>query len=189
MPYPSGICASVNNEVIHGIPGNRELKSGDIVSIDVGACYNGYHGDAARTFAVGKCSKEALKLIEVTKNSFFEGLKKAYPDNRIIDISGNIQDYVEQNGYSLVKEFTGHGIGKELHEDPEVPNYRTKVRGHKLIPGIAIAVEPMVNSGEGDIIIAEDNWTVLTLDGELSAHYENTVIITEGEPLLTTFYK
>lgn len=188
IPYPSGICASINNEIIHGIPGNRELKSGDIISVDVGARFNGFHGDAARTYPVGHCSEEALRLIEVTKNSFFEGMKKAYPGNRIIDISGNIQDYVEKNGFSLVREFTGHGIGKELHEEPEIPNYRTKIRGPRLVPGMALAVEPMVNAGKSAIMIASDNWTVLTADGKLSAHYENTVIITDNDPMLTTLY-
>lgn len=187
-PYPAGICASINNEVIHGIPGNRQLKEGDIISIDVGARYNGYHGDAARTYPVGKCSDEALKLIEVTENSFFEGIKKAYTGNRIIEISGNIQDYVEKNGFSVVREFTGHGIGKELHEEPEVPNYRTLIRGQRLVPGMALAIEPMVNAGKSGIMIASDNWTVLTADAKLSAHYENTVIITDNEPMLTTLY-
>lgn len=186
VPFPASLCISINDEVIHGIPSSRTLKDGDIVSIDAGACYKGYHGDAARTFPVGECSPEALRLIAVTEQSFFEGMKNAVPGCRIIDVSGNIQDYVESNGYSLVREFTGHGIGKELHEDPEVPNYRGRIRGHRLEPGVAIAVEPMVNAGKCGIRIAGNRWTVLTADGSLSAHYENTVIITDGEPLLTT---
>ncbi|HHT92115.1 MAG TPA: type I methionyl aminopeptidase [Clostridiaceae bacterium] len=188
-PFPAAICTSINDEVIHGIPGNRVLKEGDIISIDVGALYNGYHGDAARTYPVGKCSEEALRLIEVTQNSFFEGIKKAYTGNRIIDISGNIQDYVEKNGFSVVREFTGHGIGKELHEGPEIPNYRSRIPGPRLVSGMSLAIEPMVNAGMSNIRMASDHWTVLTADGKFSAHYENTVIITDNEPILTTLYK
>lgn len=188
-PFPAAICTSINDEVIHGIPGNRVLKEGDIISIDVGALYNGYHGDAARTYPVGKCSEEALRLIEVTQNSFFEGIKKAYTGNRIIDISGNIQDYVEKNGFSVVREFTGHGIGKELHEGPEIPNYRSRIPGPRLVSGMSLAIEPMVNAGMSNIRMASYYWTVLTADGKFSAHYENTVIITDNEPILTTLYK
>ncbi len=186
IPFPASLCVSINDEVIHGIPGERTLKTGDIVSVDVGACYKGYHGDAARTYPVGECTPEALRLIAVTEQSFFEGIQKAVPGYRIIDVSGSIQDYAEGHGYSLVREFTGHGIGKELHEDPEVPNFRGRIKGHRLEPGVAIAVEPMVNAGKCGIRIAENRWTVLTADGSLSAHYENTVIVTEEEPLLTT---
>jgi len=187
--FPASICSSVNDAIIHGIPGNTILREGDIISIDVGACYKGYHGDAARTYTVGKCSNEASRLIAVTEQSFFKGIENAVPNNRIIDVSGNIQDYVESFGYTLVKEFTGHGIGRDLHEDPEVPNYRTRFRGIRLRPGMAIAVEPMVLAGSEDIRIDKNGWTVLTKDGSLSAHYENTVIITDGEPELTTLLK
>jgi methionyl aminopeptidase len=186
IKFPGAICASVNGEVIHGIPDGRVLKEGDIISVDVGAYYNGFHGDAARTFPVGKVSDEASKLIEVTKQSFFEGLKFVKPNNRVSDISGAIEDYVVSFGYSVVKEYTGHGIGRELHEDPEVPNYRTNRRGHRLAAGMAIAIEPMVNQGTDEISLAGNKWTVCTKDGKLSAHYENTVIVTDDEPLIVT---
>ena len=184
--FPATLCASVNHEVIHGIPNEKPLREGDSVSIDVGACYDGYHGDAARTFPVGKCSEAALQLINVTRQSFFEGIQFAVPGHRIIDISGAIQDYAEGYGYSIVRDYTGHGIGRELHEDPEVPNYRGRVRGYRLQPGMAIAVEPMVNAGGYGVYVKPNKWTVCTKDGSLSAHYENTVIVTDGEPLLTT---
>ena len=186
VKFPGAICASVNGEIIHGIPDGRHLKEGDIISVDVGAFYNGFHGDAARTFPVGKVSEAALKLIEVTRQSFFEGLKFVRPNNRVSDVSGAIQDYAESFGYSIVKEYTGHGVGRELHEDPEVPNYRTNRRGHRLAAGMAIAIEPMVNQGTADIVLSNNKWTVYTKDGKLSAHYENTVIVTEGEPLIVT---
>lgn len=186
VKFPGAICASVNGEIIHGIPDHRHLKEGDIISVDVGAFYNGFHADAARTFPVGKVSEDALKLIEVTRQSFFEGLKFVRPNNRVSDISGAIQDYAESFGYSIVKEYTGHGVGRELHEDPEVPNYRTNRRGHRLAAGMAIAIEPMVNQGTADIVLGNNKWTVYTKDGKLSAHYENTVIVTEGEPLIVT---
>lgn len=186
-PFPASICTSVNDEIIHGIPSGRILEEGDIVSIDAGVSFRGYQADACRTFTVGKCSEEALRLIAVTKQSFFEGVKKAVPNNRIIDVSGAIQDYVEGNGYSLVKEYTGHGIGRELHEDPEVPNYRGRIRGPRLQPGVAIAIEPMVCAGSDKIVVDSRNkWTVSTADGKLSAHYENTVIVTDGEAFITT---
>lgn len=184
--FPASICSSVNDEVIHGIPGSRELREGDIISIDVGACYKGYHGDAARTFSVGQCSPEASRLITVTRDSFFKGVEKAVVGNRVIDVSGAIQDNVESNGFSLVREFTGHGIGRGLHEEPEVPNYRGRVRGIRFIPGVAIAVEPMVNAGGAGIYVARDGWTVRTSDKSLSAHYENTIIVTDDEPIITT---
>ncbi len=186
VKFPGAICASVNGEIIHGIPDGRHLKEGDIISVDVGAFYNGFHGDAARTFPVGKVSEAALKLIEVTRQSFFEGLKFVRPNNRVSDVSGAIQDYAESFGYSIVKEYTGHGVGRELHEDPEVPNYRINRRGHRLAAGMAIAIEPMVNQGTADIVLSNNKWTVYTKDGKLSAHYENTVIVTEGEPLIVT---
>ena len=163
VKFPGAICASVNGEIIHGIPDGRHLKEGDIISVDVGAFYNGFHGDAARTFPVGKVSEAALKLIEVTRQSFFEGLKFVRPNNRVSDVSGAIQDYAESFGYSIVKEYTGHGVGRELHEDPEVPNYRTNRRGHRLAAGMAIAIEPMVNQGTADIVLSNNKWTVYTL--------------------------
>ena len=186
IKFPGAICASLNGEVIHGIPDGRRLREGDIISVDVGAFYNGFHGDAARTFPVGRVSEDALKLIEVTRQSFFEGLKFVRPNNRISDISGAIQDYAESFGYSIVKEYTGHGVGRELHEYPEVPNYRTNRRGHRLAAGMAIAIEPMVNQGGADIVLAANKWTVYTKDGKLSAHYENTVIVTDDDPLIVT---
>lgn len=186
IKFPGAICASVNGEIIHGIPDGRHLKEGDIISIDVGAYYNGFHADAARTFPVGQISADASKLIAVTKQSFFEGLKFVRPNNRVSDISGAIQDYAESFGYSIVKEYTGHGVGRELHEDPEVPNYRTNRRGHRLAAGMAIAIEPMINQGTADIALGSNKWTVYTKDGKLSAHYENTVIVTEDEPLIVT---
>ena len=186
IKFPGAICASLNGEVIHGIPDGRRLREGDIISVDVGAFYNGFHGDAARTFPVGRVSEDALKLIEVTRQSFFEGLKFVRPNNRISDISGAIQDYAESFGYSIVKEYTGHGVGRELHEDPEVPNYRTNRRGHRLAAGMVIAIEPMVNQGGADIVLAANKWTVYTKDGKLSAHYENTVIVTDDDPLIVT---
>ena len=186
IKFPGAICASLNGEVIHGIPDGRRLREGDIISVDVGAFYNGFHGDAARTFPVGRVSEDALKLIEVTRQSFFEGLKFVRPNNRISDISGAIQDYAESFVYSIVKEYTGHGVGRELHEDPEVPNYRTNRRGHRLAAGMAIAIEPMVNQGGADIVLAANKWTVYTKDGKLSAHYENTVIVTDDDPLIVT---
>ncbi len=189
-PFPATLCVSINDQVIHGIPDHRILKEGDIISIDVGACYNGYHGDAARTYAVGRCSPEALRLIAVTEESFFKGLEKVLPGNRIIDVSGAIQDHVEAAGYTLVREFTGHGVGRELHEEPEIPNYRTKFRGPRMQNGMALAIEPMVIDGERAIFIDEKNrWTVYTEDGSLAAHYENTVIVNENEPIITTLIK
>lgn len=184
--FPATVCASVNEEVIHGIPGSRILKNGDIVSIDVGACYKGYHGDAARTYVVGTCSDEASRLITVTRECFFKGIENAVPGKRVIDVSAAIQDHAESNGYSLVRDFTGHGIGRELHEEPEVPNYRGRVRGIMFVPGVAVAVEPMVNQGTPNVIIGDNKWVVKTADGKLSAHYENTIIVSDGEPVITT---
>ncbi len=185
--FPASVCASVNEEIIHGIPGNRKLQDGDIVSIDVGCSFKGYQGDAARTYAVGNVSDEASRLISVTRDCFFAGIKNAVPGKRVIDVSGAIQDLAESNGYSLVRDFTGHGIGTEMHEDPEVPNYRTARKGIMFIPGIAIAVEPMVCVGGYETVIDSKNkWTVRTADGKLSAHYENTIIVTDGEPIITT---
>ena len=188
-PYPATICASVNNQVIHGIPDNYELKEGDIISIDMGALKNGYHGDAARTFAVGEISEEAKKLIEVTKESFFNGIKFAKVGNRVSDISHAVQEHVEKFGFSVVRDFVGHGVGKELHEEPEVPNFGRPGHGPRLEKGMVIAVEPMVNAGKYDIDILRNGWTVVTSDGSLSAHYENTIVITEGEPEILTLVK
>ena len=185
-PYPATICASVNNQVIHGIPDDYALKNGDIISIDMGALKNGYHGDAARTFAVGNISDEAQKLIDVTKDSFFNGIKFARHGNRVSDISNAVQSYAESFGFSVVREFVGHGVGRELHEDPQVPNYGKPGRGPRLSRGMVIAVEPMINAGGYDIDVLKNGWTVVTVDGSLSAHYENTILITDGEPELLT---
>lgn len=185
--FPGSVCISINSEIIHGIPGKRVLKDGDIVSFDVGACYKGYHGDAARTVGVGKISDEAQRLIDVTRESFFEGIKFAKDGYRISDISAEIQRVAEENGYSVLREYCGHGIGHELHEDPEIPNYvNPKHRGIRIRPGMCLAIEPMVNQGSREIYVSDDEWTVLTRDGKLSAHYENTVLITNGEPFLLT---
>lgn len=186
IDFPGAICASLNSEVIHGIPDGRRLRNGDIISIDVGACYRGFHGDAARTFPVGTVSEDAMRLIDVTRQSFFEALKFVRPNNRISDISGAVQDYVESFGYSVVREYTGHGVGRDLHEDPEIPNFRTNRRGHRLVSGMAIAIEPMINQGGAAVRVAPNKWTVYTRDGKLSAHYENTVIVTDDEPFVAT---
>ncbi len=185
--YPGHVCISINSEVVHGIPSKKRiLKDGDIVSIDIGACYGGYHGDAARTYAVGEISPEAQRLISVTEQSFFEGIQFARTGNRLFDISAHIQSYVEENGYSVVRALVGHGIGAELHEDPEVPNFGTAGRGPRLLPGMTIAVEPMVNEGTYKVLTLPDKWTVVTADEKLSAHYENTVLITDkGAEILT----
>ena len=185
--YPASVCVSVNDEVVHGIPNkNRILKDGDIVSLDAGVIYKGYYSDAARTVAVGEVSAESKRLMDVTKQSFFEGIKYAKPGYRIGDISGAIQDYAESFGYSLVRELVGHGVGRELHEDPQVPNFRTKRKGIRLEPGMTLAIEPMVNMGHYDVNWLDDGWTVVTADGSPSAHYENTILITDGEPELLT---
>ena len=184
--YPASACISVNNCVIHGIPGGYVLKEGDIVSIDVGAFYEGFHGDCAATFACGAISTEAKRLIDVTRQSFFEGIAFAKRGNRVSDISHAIQTYVESNGFSVVRSFVGHGVGRKLHEEPEVPNFGNPGRGPRLLRGMTLAIEPMVNAGIEDVHILKDGWTVLTNDGKLSAHYENTVLITDGEPEILT---
>ncbi len=186
--FPASACISVNEEVIHGIPSDdKVLKNGDIVSVDVGAFYKGYHGDCAATFAVGEIDGEAKKLIEVTRQSFFEGIKFAVEGNRVGDISFAIQSYVEQNGFSVVRDFVGHGVGKELHEDPEVANYGNAGRGPKLQVGMTLAIEPMVNVGSWRVKTLSNDWTVVTIDGKRSAHYENTVAITDnGVEILTS---
>ena len=181
--YPAAICVSVNDEVVHGIPNRRHiLQDGDIVSLDAGLIYKGYHSDAARTHAVGEVSKEAKKLMEVTRQSFFEGIKFAKAGNHLNDISSAIQAYAERFGYGVVRDLVGHGIGSHLHEDPEIPNYKQKRRGILLRPGMTLAIEPMINEGRCDVVWLDDDWTVVTEDGSLSAHYENTILITQGEP-------
>jgi methionyl aminopeptidase len=183
--YPASICVSVNEEVVHGIPSaERIVKEGDIVSLDAGVIYKGYHSDAARTVAVGEISAEAQKLIDVTRMSFFEGIKKAKAGNRLFDISGAIGDYAESFGYGVVYDLVGHGIGSHLHEEPEVPNFRQRWphRGIRLRPGMTLAVEPMINMGTPDVLWMDDEWTVVTADLSLSAHYENTILITDGKP-------
>ena len=184
--FPGSCCISVNDEVIHGIPGKRVLKEGDIVSIDVGAYIGGYHGDCAATFACGEISDEAKRLIEVTEQSFYEGLRYAKEGCRVSDISAAVQRYVEKEGFSIVREYVGHGIGRNLHEAPEVPNYGEPGRGPRLLRGMTLAVEPMVNAGTAAIQNMSDGWTVKTKDGKYSAHYENTILITEGDPELLT---
>lgn len=184
--YPGSACISVNDEVIHGIPSKRVLKEGDIVSVDVGACIDGFHGDCAGTYPCGKVSDEALDLIRVTQQSFFEGIRYAREGCRLGDISSAIQRYVESHGYSIVREYVGHGIGRTLHESPEVPNFGNPGRGVRLLRGMTLAVEPMVNAGGAAILNMADGWTVKTADGKYSAHYENTILITDGEPELLT---
>lgn len=183
--YPASICVSVNQEVVHGIPkDSRIIKEGDIVSLDAGVIYKGYHSDAARTIGVGQISKEAQKLIDVTRQSFFEGIKKAIVGNRLFDISAAIGDYAISEGYGVVYDLAGHGIGKNLHEEPEIPNYRVRWprKGVKLRPGMTLAVEPMINVGSPQVMWLDDEWTVVTADSSLSAHYENTILITDGKP-------
>ena len=186
--YPASICASVNEVVIHGIPSSRKLKDGDIISIDVGAVKDGYHGDAARTFTVGNVDPEAKRLIDVTKQSFFEGLKFARHGERLGSVQAAIQKHVEENGFGIVRNYCGHGIGKAMHESPEIPNHGTEGRGIRLVKGMTIAVEPMVTYGSYATTVLNDGWTVVTMDGSLSAHYENTILITDGEPELLTNY-
>lgn len=184
--YPASICASINQEVIHGIPGDRRLEDGDIISIDVGAYINGYHGDAARTFAVGDISSENRRLIDITRGSFFEGIKFAKDGNHLHEISVAIQKYVEEGGFSVVRDYVGHGIGTQMHEDPNVPNYNTGKNGPVLKKGMVLAIEPMVTVGTYKVKGLSDGWTVETKDGKCAAHYENTVLITDDEPELLT---
>lgn len=184
--YPASVCISVNDEVIHGIPGSRRLREGDIVSIDVGAYIDGFHGDCADTFPCGHVSEEAKRLIAVTRQSFYEGIAYAKPGNRLFDISHGVQTYVEKHGYSVVRDYVGHGVGANMHEAPEVPNFGPAGRGVRLIPGMTLAVEPMVNAGAHLVRRLRDGWTVVTKDGSLSAHYENTILITEGEAEILT---
>ena len=186
--FPASACISVNDEVIHGIPGKRTVRDGDIVSIDVGATYKGYVGDCAGTFLCGEVSEEAKKLVEVTRQSFFEGIKYAKAGNRVSDIGAAIQEYVEAHGYSVVRDYVGHGVGREMHEAPEVPNYRSETRrpDPRLVEGMVIAVEPMINAGGYAVRVLNNDWTVVTCDGSLSAHYENTIAITDGEAEILT---
>lgn len=187
--YPASICVSVNDEVVHGIPSReRILQEGDIVSLDAGLIYKGYHSDAARTHGVGEISPEAKKLIEVTRQSFFEGIKMAKAGNYLHDISNAIDAYVSQFGYGIVRELVGHGIGTKLHEDPQIPNFAQVRRGPKLRAGMTLAIEPMINMGRADVEWLDDDWTVVSEDGSLSAHYENTILITEDEPEILTLY-
>ena len=178
--FPASICASINNTVIHGIPDNTKLCEGDIISLDIGACYKGYHGDSAKTFPVGKISADAQRLIDVTRQSFYEGIQFATRKNRIGDISAAIGNYVEENGFSVVRDYTGHGVGKNLHEDPSILNFGRPGHGPRLMAGMTIAVEPMVNAGGYGVYVEDDDWTVRTDDGSLSAHYEHTILITDG---------
>ena len=185
--YPASICVSVNDEVVHGIPDkHRIIKEGDIVSLDAGVIYKGYHSDAARTYGIGRISPQAEKLIEVTKQCFFEGIKYARAGCHLHEISNAINDYIDTFGYGVVQDLVGHGIGTKLHEDPQIPNFHQRRRGVKLMPGMTLAVEPMINAGTWQVSWLDDDWTVVTDDGSLSAHYENTILITEGEPEILT---
>lgn len=187
--FPASLCISVNEQVVHGIPGGYVLKDGDIISVDCGAYLNGFHGDAARTFAVGNVSEEANKLIKVTEQSFFKGIEYAKVGNRLTDISHGIQSYIEASGFSVVRDFVGHGIGRVVHEDPDVPNFGKPGRGPKLLEGMALAIEPMVNLGSYKVKTLNDDWTVVTSDGSLSAHYENTIVILPDGPEILTLIK
>ena len=185
--FPGSACISINDQVIHGIPSPKVIiRDGDIVKVDVGARYRGYNGDSARTFAVGRVSDEALRLISVTEASFYEAMKVAKAGNRVGDIGHAIESFVISNGFSVVKAYIGHGVGKDLHEDPEVPNYGRPGRGPRLYSGMTIAVEPMVNAGTLEVNVLKDRWTVVTADGRLSAHYENSIAITESDPIILT---
>ena len=186
--FPRQICISVNEEVVHGMGGPRRLEFGDIVSLDIGACYHGYIGDTAKTVAVGGCDVMAQRLMDVTEQSLYKGIAQALPGNRVVDISRAVQEYVESNGYSVVREFVGHGVGRTVHEEPQVPNYVENGRqSPKLRPGMTLAIEPMVNAGTAQVMVLNDGWTVVPKDGRLSAHFEHTVLITEGEPEILTW--
>lgn len=184
--YPASVCISVNDEIIHGIPGKRVLREGDVVSVDVGAYIGGFHGDCAATFPCGTISPEAQKLIDVTRQSFFEGIRFAREGHRLQDISAAVQQYVEENGFSVVREYVGHGVGAKMHEPPEIPNYGRPGHGPRLLRGMTLAIEPMVNAGAAAITQLSDGWTVKTADGKWAAHYENTILITDGEPEILT---
>lgn len=184
--YPCSVCLSVNDEVVHGLSGSRILSFGDVLSVDCGVVLNGFIGDTARTFAVGGCSPEAQRLMEVTCHSLDEGIRACYKGNRVVDISRAIQSFVESHGFSVVREFVGHGVGRSLHEEPQIPNYVEKGPSPKLIPGMTLAIEPMVNAGRPEIKFLKDGWTVKTRDGSLSSHFEHTVLITDGRPEVLT---
>ncbi|MCI9114543.1 type I methionyl aminopeptidase [Oscillibacter sp.] len=184
--YPASACISVNDEIIHGIPGKRVLQEGDIVSVDVGAYIGGFHGDCAATFPCGRISPEAQRLIDVTRQSFFEGIRFAREGQRLQDVSAAVQAYVEQNGFSVVREYVGHGVGAKMHESPEIPNYGRPGHGPRLLRGMTLAIEPMVNAGSAAITQLSDGWTVKTADGKWAAHYENTILITDGAPEILT---
>lgn len=184
--YPKALCTSVNSEVVHGIPSGAPLKEGDLVSIDFGAYYDGFYGDAAITVPVGKVSEEAGRLLDVAEKSLYAGIEKAYPGNRLSDISHAIQSFVEENGFSVVRDFVGHGIGRSLHEEPQIPNFGAPGLGVRLKPGMVLAIEPMINAGGSEVRILQDGWTAVTKDGRLSAHFEHTVAITEAGPRILT---
>jgi methionyl aminopeptidase len=189
-PFPASICASVNEQVVHGIPGNYELKEGDIIGIDLGVEKNGFYSDACYTFAVGKVSKEVKKLLTVTENSLYQGIDKFIEGNRLYDISNAIQRFVEKNGFSVVRDFVGHGIGRNLHEDPQIPNYGTPNRGLRLKQGMVFAIEPMINMGNYHVEVLDDGWTVVTKDRKYSAHFEHTVVLgKDGPEILTRFFE
>ena len=180
--FPGSICASINEEVVHGIPGKKQLKDGDIISLDIGSIVDGYYGDSAKTHPVGDVTEEDLRLIAVTRQSFYEGIKFAKEGFRLSDISHAVQTYVEDNGFSVVRDFVGHGIGQEMHEEPQIPNYGPPGKGPRLREGMVLAIEPMVNVGTHRVKVLEDNWTTITSDGKRSAHYEHTIAITDDEP-------
>ena len=183
--FPASVCVSINDEVVHGIPSKKRIiRDGDIVSLDCGVIYKGYQSDAARTHAIGEVSPEAARLIEVTRQSFYEGIKFAKAGNHLNDIGKAIQAYAESFGYGVVRDLVGHGIGREMHEDPEVPNFAMPMKGIRLKPGMTLAIEPMINAGTWEVEWTDDDWTVVTADGSLSAHYENTILITDGEPVI-----
>ena len=184
--YPASVCVSINEQVIHGIPGSRKIREGDVVSIDVGANIDGFHGDCAATYVAGEASDEIRRLIRVTRESFFEGLRFARPGYRVSDISHTVQEYVENAGFSVVRDYVGHGVGSKMHEDPEVPNFGKPGHGPRLMPGMTIAVEPMVNMGKFEVRVLSDDWTVVTVDGKPAAHYENTILITNSDPEILT---
>lgn len=185
--YPGNICISVNDQVVHGLPNDRRVQFGDIISIDIGVLYRGYIGDTAKTVAVGGCDLLAQRLMEITERALYEGIARAVPGNRVVDVSRAIQMFVESNGFSVVREFVGHGVGRSMHEEPQVPNYvDPKIGKEKLRPGMTIAIEPMVNAGKAAVEVLNDGWTVVTRDGLPSAHFEHTVLVTEGEPEILT---
>lgn len=184
--FPASICSSINEQVVHGIPGSTVLRDGDIIGIDIGAVYNGYYGDAARSYGIGHIDDELKKLLRVTEESFFKGIEFALTGNRLSDISHAVQKHVEAHGFSVVRDFVGHGIGSSMHEEPQIPNYGLPNKGPRLAAGMALAIEPMVNQGKYAVKVLKDGWTVVTADGKPSAHYENTILITDGEPEILT---